>query len=233
MRLERGVVPVALPSLAQHWREFAARRDAWLILARNLVPVLGIYAFGWSYALTVFNYWFDGLIALAAVLATLMSRALRVSRKPHQKPDGPVLAVVRGVLAFAVVFAIVGTPYWLVLVVLNEMLLDPQLLAQLAHSPALWLTFAAMAATHISNAYNAGYAGMPEVELTQRVRWDVYLLILRAVAIFVLAGGILVVFLVPLLTVIYSYMEIWPGRALGLVFGDPRRLHELDPDKDS
>jgi len=31
------------------------------VLARNLIPVVGIYGFGWSAALAVFNYWFDGL----------------------------------------------------------------------------------------------------------------------------------------------------------------------------
>ena len=55
---------IPLPPLSQHLREFAARRAAWLVLARNLIPVVGIYAFGWSAALAVFNYWFDGLAAL-------------------------------------------------------------------------------------------------------------------------------------------------------------------------
>ena len=48
------------PPLSQHLREFASRRDAWVVLARNMIPVVGIYAFGWSAAISVFNYWFDG-----------------------------------------------------------------------------------------------------------------------------------------------------------------------------
>jgi hypothetical protein len=47
------------------------------VLVRNLIPVLGIYGFCWSAALTVFNYWFDGLTALAAIVAALIPRALR------------------------------------------------------------------------------------------------------------------------------------------------------------
>lgn len=82
MKSQQRVVPIALPSLRQHWREFAANRGAWLVLARNLIPVVGIYAFGWSVALTVFNYWFDGLVAVAAIIAALIPRALRESRKP-------------------------------------------------------------------------------------------------------------------------------------------------------
>src|SRR5947208_11079374 len=58
---------IRLPPLSQHLREFVSRADAWAVLARNMIPVVGIYGFGWSAALTVFNYWFDGLTALAAI----------------------------------------------------------------------------------------------------------------------------------------------------------------------
>jgi len=69
--------PIAPPPVSQHLRELASRPDAWLVLARNLIPVVGIYGFGWSAALAVFNYWFDGLTALAAIVAALIPRALR------------------------------------------------------------------------------------------------------------------------------------------------------------
>src|SRR5438132_3513615 len=59
--------PIAPPPLSQHLRELASRPDAWTVLARNLIPVVGIYGFGWSAALAVFNYWFDGLTAVAAI----------------------------------------------------------------------------------------------------------------------------------------------------------------------
>src|SRR5438132_716856 len=65
--------PIAPPPLSQHLRELASRRDAWLVLARNLIPVVGIYGFGWSAALAVFNYWFDGLTALAALAMFMMA----------------------------------------------------------------------------------------------------------------------------------------------------------------
>src|SRR6266542_1218281 len=68
--------PIAPPPLSQHLRELASRPHAWGVLARNLIPVVGIYCFGWSAALTVFNYWFDGLTALAAIVAALIPGAL-------------------------------------------------------------------------------------------------------------------------------------------------------------
>jgi len=84
------------PLLSQHLREFASRPDAWVVVARNMIPVVGIYAFGWSQAVSVFNYWFDGLTALAAIVAALVPRALREtqSRKDHVTLVGNV---VRGV----------------------------------------------------------------------------------------------------------------------------------------
>src|SRR6185295_11519765 len=69
--------PIALPSLSQHLREFATSPQAWAALGRNLIPVVGIYAFGWSAALSVFSYWFDGLTALAAIVAAVVLRLLR------------------------------------------------------------------------------------------------------------------------------------------------------------
>src|SRR6266513_5832244 len=72
--------PIAPPPLSQHLREFASRPDAWAVIARNLIPVVGIYGFGWSAALAMFNYWFDGLTALIAIVTALIPRALRETR---------------------------------------------------------------------------------------------------------------------------------------------------------
>src|SRR5712691_1220003 len=72
---------IAPPPLSQHLRELASRPHAWGILVRNLIPVVGIYAFGWSAALAVFNYWFDGLTALAAITAAMLPRAMRETQK--------------------------------------------------------------------------------------------------------------------------------------------------------
>jgi hypothetical protein len=71
---------------------------------------------------------------------------------------------------------------------------------------------------------------LPDNQLKQRVRWDVYLLVLRALAMFMMAAHGLAFILVPLMALLLSYLEIWPERALGAVFGDPSRLYEYDPD---
>ncbi|WP_347261592.1 DUF6498-containing protein [Rudaea sp.] len=224
---------IAPPPLAQHLREFAARREAWLILARNLVPVVGIYAFHWSAALAVFNYWFDGLVALAAIVAALVPRALRESQSARSRAaQGRAMTIFKGVLTWAFIVAILGLPYWIVLIPLHDLLLDGELQVQIARSPGLWLTFAMLAGSQFWKAFHFGYDALPENDLKQRVRWDVYLLILRAVAMFMMAAHGLAFVMVPLMALLLSYFEIWPERVLGAVFGDPSRLYEHDPGKD-
>jgi hypothetical protein len=220
---------IAPPPLSQHLREFASRPDAWAVLARNLIPVVGIYGFGWSAALAVFNYWFDGLTALAAIVAALIPRALS---ETQTKSGGASAAMnlVRGVVTWIFLVGIVGLPYWIVLIPLHDLLLGDELRRQLAHSPALWLTFGSLAAGHFWKAFQSGYDTMPDNQLKQRVRWDVYLLVLRALAMFMMAAHGLAFILVPLMALLLSYLEIWPERALGAVFGDPSRLYEYDPD---
>jgi len=216
------------PSLSQHLRELASRPHAWGVLARNLIPVVGIYGFGWSAALAVFNYWFDGLTALAAIVAALIPRALR---ETQPKSVGATWAanVVRGAVTWIFLVGIVGLPYWIVLIPLHDLLLGDELRRQVAHSPALWFTFGSLASAHFWKAFRMGYEIMPDKELKQRVRWDIYLLILRALAMFMMAAHGLYFILVPLMALLLTYLEIWPERALGMVFGDPSRLWEYDP----
>src|SRR6266516_1500071 len=224
-----AVRPIAPPPLSQHLRELASRPDAWAVLARNLIPVVGIYGFGWSAALAVFNYWFDGLTALAAIVAALIPRALRETQPKSVGAMSAAANLVRDVVTWIFLVGIVGLPYWIVLIPLHDLLLGDELRRQLAHSPALWLTFGSLAAGHFWKAFRMGYDIMPDKELKQRVRWDIYLLILRALAMFMMAAHGLYFVLVPLMALVLSYLEIWPERALGAVFGDPSRLWEYDP----
>src|SRR5437763_14182496 len=224
--------PIAPPPLSQHLRELASRPHAWGVLARNLIPVVGIYGFSWSAALAVFNYWFDGLTALAAIVAALIPRALRETQ-PKSVGASSVINLVRGVVTWIFLVGIVGLPYWIVLIPLHDLLLGNELRRELSHSPALWFTFGSLAAGHFWKAFHLGYDAMPDNELKQRVRWDVYLLVLRAIAMFMMAAHGLAFILVPLMALVLSYFAIWPARVVGTVFGDPSRLYEYDPDNPS
>ena len=224
---ERQIRP---PPLSQHLREFAASPHAWAVLGRNLIPVVGIYAFGWSVALSVFSYWFDGLTALAAIVAAVIPRLLREMPGQSDSLLSP-MNIVRGLVTWVFLVGVIALPYWIVLIPLHNLLLGHELRRELAGSPALWLTFGSLAAGHFWNAFRSGYDTTPEMELKQRVRWDVYLLVLRAGAMFIMAAQGLAFILVPLMALLLTYMEVWPERVLGAVFGDPSRLWEYDPDK--
>src|SRR5213596_4421986 len=99
------VRPIAPPPLSQHLRELASRPGAWAILARNMIPVVGIYGFGWSAGLAMFNYWFDGLTALVAIVTALIPRALR---ETQPKSAGAVKNLLGGVLTWIFLVGIVG-----------------------------------------------------------------------------------------------------------------------------
>ena len=224
------------PSVSQHLREFVGNWRAWLALGRNLVPVVGIYGFGWSAALCVFNYWFDGLTALAAIVAAVIPRLLREmprSEAGNQKTEAGRIGMnlLRGVVAWVVLVGLVALPYWIMLIPLHKLLLGAELRRAIAGSPALWMTFASLAVGNFWKAFGSGYDTMPENELKQRTRWDIYLLVLRAAAMFFMAAHGLAVALVPLMAVVLTYFEVWPERVLGAVFGDPKKLWEYDPDK--
>lgn len=74
-----------------------------------------------------------------------------------------------------------------------------------------------------------GYGSMPDKQLKQKVCGDLYLLILRAIAMFFMAANGLYFILVSLMAVLLTYPEVWPDRVIGAVFGDPSRLWEYDP----
>src|ERR1044072_8414497 len=220
---------IAPPPLLQHLREFASQPHTWGVFARNLIPVVGIYGFGWSAGLAGFNYWFDGLTALIAIVTALIPRALRETRAKSVRAFS-VKNIFGAVITWVFLVGIIGLPYWIVLIPLHDLLLGNELRRQLTASPALWFTFGSLAAGHFWKAFQSGYDEMPGKELKQRVRWDVYLLVLRAIALFMMAAHGLGFILVPLMALRLSYREVWPERALGAVFGDPSRLYEYDPD---
>ena len=78
--------------------------------------------------------------------------------------------LVRGVVTWIFLVGIVGLPYWIVLIPLHDLLLGDELRRELAHSPALWLTFGSLAAGHFWKAFQSGYDTMPDNQLKQRVR---------------------------------------------------------------
>jgi hypothetical protein len=64
----------------------------------------------WSVAVSVFNYWFDALTAVAAIVAAMIPRALR---ETQTKQDHTMLIgnIFRVVFVWLLLVGIVGLPY--------------------------------------------------------------------------------------------------------------------------
>ena len=198
-----------------------------MVIARNLVPAVGVFALGWSRSLVIFSFWFDGLMGLVAILTAIVPRAVRET--PEVRTNVARL-VASAVLVWAVLVAFVGLPYWMVLIPLHDYILDPGMWRQIQSSPGLWATFGAVVVSQMVTAFRKGYGKLPEQEMKQALRWDAYLLILKAVGMFVLGIHLLVWWLVvPAMVLLGTYLELWPANALSAVWGDPRRLYE-DPE---
>src|SRR6185436_15217707 len=194
-----GRLPRRPPSLAAHWRDLRRRPGAWVVIARNLVPVVGVFALGWSRSLVIFSFWFDGLVGLVAILTAIVPRAIRET--PEVRTNVAKL-VVSAVLVWAILVAFLCLPYWIVLIPLNGYQLDPEMWRQIRSSPGLWATFGAVVVSQMVAAFRRGYGTLPEREMKQALRWDAYLLILKAMGMFVLGIHLPVMLVVPALVLL-------------------------------
>ena len=226
-RATSGRPSFRLPSWRAHLEDLRARPGALMALVHNALPVVGIFVFGWSLPLVVFTYWFDGLAGLGTIIVLILPRLLR--EVDETKKKGPLGKAFYGLFTWAILMVFLGLPYWIVLVPLGRQIFAPEVLAELRSSPAVWATLAFIVGGHVVSFAKRRYSELAEKDLRQALRWDVYLLILRAIAMFIVAANFFPFLVVPVLALVFTYMEIWPANALGLVWGDPTRLHEHDP----
>jgi len=222
---------IPLPSPRWHWDYLKAHPDACIVIARNLIPFVCVLALRWPAVLAIFNLWFDGLAGMTAVLVAIYPRLMREviveGREPRWK------TVLGSFIAVPFLIGIFGIPYWIVLVPFGPHV--HLVREELAVNRGLWLTLASIFGARLFAAFRRGYDALPERELRQALRWDTYLLALRAIAMFVVGGflgGLLGItyFVLPALALALSYMEIWPRNVLGMVFGDPDKLWQDDED---
>jgi hypothetical protein len=223
---------IPIPGPRWHWDYLREHPDAFMVIARNLIPLAGVLALSWAPLLAIFNIWFDGLAGMTAILLAIMPRLMRelAAENPKEQPWKRVLGIV---VAVPFLVGILGMPYWIVLVPFGPHLhvVRDELLA----NRGLWLTLASIFGARLFTAFRRGYDALPEREFRQALRWDTYLLALRAIAMFVIGGFLsgrlgLTYFVLPVLALVLSYLEIWPRNALGAVFGDPDKLWQNDED---
>jgi hypothetical protein len=213
--------------LDEHLASVRGRRDVAWVVVRNLIPVVGVVAFGWSAQLALLNYWYDGYSALIAILAAITPAAVRSA--PELANAGWLRRVATNVFVWALLSALLGLPYWLALA-FTGLLQSEAVWQRVATDPWLWLTAALIFAVNLQYAISRRYTQRDERDLKQTLRWDVYLLVLRAMAMIWFAMP------VPALTVIalalaMIYLELFPAKALGAIWGDPDKLWMDDPDR--
>ena len=187
-------------------RAFAMRPRHWIVLARNLVPVLGVIALGWSGRVTVFNYWVDGVWMLALLVAALMIRGLAMVHA--QKPQyGFVNLFFQGLIGFALYFGLGAAPFW---IIYGKLQLDGALWEVSQSRDLAMCTVSIVVGGLVAAFQRGGYFGMTLDEFKQRANVELQLLIARGIAMVVVASWTGGVGLVPLFALVFTAFEVGP-----------------------
>ena len=200
-----GARTTSLPALVVDYaRAFAARPRNWLVLARNLIPVFGIYAFDWSVPLLAFNYWFDGVTALGALWLVIMAMAYHYT----PKPNGVVGMLTILIVAWIILFGMSGMPYWLLLDREHADLALSATAVEVWHSPTLLVMFAAMVVGNFWRPFATGLDRIKMDDIPQRIKPELGALIARPIVMMTIVHVGLVFLLVPLLAVALTVLEV-------------------------
>ena len=192
--------------LAVLCRTFATRAQNWIALARNLIPVVGVYLLGWSKSLTAFGYWFEGICMVAMFVFTLCVRIPEEKFRSAPWSKVPVLLLVTS-LCGAFALLMIGIPYWMAYGALDLDIAVEQI--RLNHFVAL--SFLAMFAGIVVKAFQRdGYMTLSNDELKRRWEPDMHNLGARALAMVMIVGWSFGMLLVPLIALLLTGIEVWP-----------------------
>lgn len=192
--------------LAVLLRTFAARAQNWVILARNLIPVVGVYLLGWSMSLTAFAYWFDGICMVAMIVIACAVRAPEKEFRSAPWHKVPLLVVLT-VLCAAFAFFLLAIPYWMAYGALG---LDGAV-DEIQRNRNVALSFFGMLAGIVVRSFlHGGYMTLSIAQLAERWQPDMYNLGARAFAMLVIIGWHLEALVVPLIALLLAGIEIWP-----------------------
>lgn len=212
------------PAPRSHLAPFREGSRAWLVLARNAIPVLGVHALDWSPAVAVFEIWFDGVTALAAMIA-LHLRAFALTEPVAKIPDGIPAHIGRHVqwglmlTVWLLLLGLLAIPYWFALFFFNAGLFRPGFWAALPGDPWLMLALLYVLASNVAEEFRRGYEKMSAAQARLEFNWDFSMHLARIGAI-LLAGFFFGRFVIVPLALALSYVEIYPMRSLRLMGGD-------------
>jgi hypothetical protein len=202
---------------------FASRARNWIVLARNLVPVVGVYVLGWSKAVTVLSYWFDGVCLVGLLVMALCVRMLETKFSAVSWGKLPVLLLAT-VLIGLVYFAFAAIPYWIAYGALNPLLNMDLAVAEVWHNRSLEFSFLTMLmANAVACFQHGGYLTLSAEQLQARWEPEIHLLIARALAMAMLVYWNLGMLLVPAIALLLTGLEVWPS-----IWADIRKRQEPD-----
>jgi hypothetical protein len=171
-----------------------------LVVIRNAVPVVGVYALGWSSDLIVLDYWFDGVTALAA----LIWFGLALDRSAPWSVRLP---------ASSILFVLLGIPYWFALGWIHALALGPGWWRLVVGDPVVVGAFLAIGLANFVKLRLSGFASMSSEGQRKVFQWEFNLLLAR-VALIMLVAFFLPRAMVIGTTAALTWLELHPLKAL-------------------
>jgi hypothetical protein len=194
-----------------HLAPFREGPRPWLAIARNSIPAIGVFWFGWSAPLAIFQVWFDGVAALAAMFA-LQIGAFRRLDPEFRKIPAPV--------AWALALLILGIPYWFMLALFAAFLLPANFWAVELQDPAVLGALLFVLVSHFLEHTRHGYNTMTEAQIRKEADWHITVHVARAAVILMVTFLFTFKILIAALAFALSYLEIYPMRTLKALGAD-------------
>lgn len=199
-------VPAA--SSRSHLAPFREGLRPWLVLARNAIPVIGVYGLGWSADEAVFQIWFDGVAALGTTIALHMRAFILTDPKSARPASIPPDAGFRARI-----------PYWFALFFFRSTAFQDGFLFPTLADPVVPLALLFVLLSHVIEEFRRGYERMSAAEASLEFNWDFSMHLARIGALLLVAFFFGRFIMLPL-AIALSYIEIYPMRALRLIGGD-------------
>jgi hypothetical protein len=191
------------------------------VLARNAIPVIGVYWLGWSANVIIFQIWFDGVTALGAMLAFQIRAFARRGGKPFEVPlDIPpnTLPLVLA-LVWLLIWLLLGIPYWFTMLFLSFAVFEGGVWNLPLRDVGVITALLFVVASNIIEESRRGYERMSDTEIRLEFNWD-FSMHLARIAAMMLVTFVLRLGLITGLALALSYVEIYPMRTLRLLGGD-------------
>jgi hypothetical protein len=215
-------LPVTAPR--SHLTPFKEGLRPWLVLARNAIPVIGVYALHWSSNAFLFQLWFDGVAALGAMIALHMRAFILTdpkARLPASIPPemGFRVKLLVFSIAWLVIVLLLGIPYWFALFFFSATLFQGSFWTLTLRDPAILVALLVVLISHVIEEFRRGYERMSAAEASLEFNWDFSMHLTRIGALLFVAFFFGKFIMIPL-ALMLSYIEIYPMRSLRLIGGD-------------